>query len=866
MRTTGCSWALKGLCLGTLGLFLPEGAWAEETCTLVEVGTSLADALGAGVEVSEDKLTITLLTGTDLCFEEGWTDPDPPACLSVTPGADFKIKVEDSNEDSIYTSIELPGLYLPVIPTSFTRSTVSLSNVDLVDACESTVSTGLKARLLVEGDHEVTLHDVTLLGDNLYGLYAEDGYFTVTFTDPMTVFAHGFIYKPAVKLALAAAEYRQTGGVLSGNVDDSALKSYGAYVELKDVHFDGNGGWGTSGGAIFVQNGELKITGGSFTNNTAASGGAIWGTTSATLTLSGVAFSDNSAKVDGGAVSVISIDTLKVNDGTSFTGDDAPTGGAIAFQNSQNLTVENASFTDTTATGSGGGIYASSGSQIVTLSNASFTGTVAKESGGGIYASGGLQNLYVYDVRFTSTSAALSGGAIYTTGGNAVLGESGRAPSFVSTSAPAGGAIALLNGKVTTKVTGATFEDIQGGHAIDISGVSTSATLDGLTSPNGLGQHGLLRVHSDAGAILSLSTITGVNSEGEPTTLATDTGLIEVKQGRLDLVENVLCGFIADPNKPLVNIDVLNSSMDIRENTFMNLDGVSAGQGFIRLNTIQTVYVFNNTFVGALGGAQSAVFAENVGGFIVFNNLFDQLGSGLLVGASTDLKVLNNLYSPTVDATVIEPTSSYVADEASLVETDPLFVRAFDPTRCSVWPFLTEGSLAIGAGTKYPDASGVGDDAQLGAWGALAPSDKENNVDTDGDGHSVIDDCDDADKEISPSAPEVAGNGVDDDCDDLVDEVTEDSGDDDSGGDDSGGDSGDDTALEVRPDADGDGVPDEDDCAPNDDQLTADCPDRFEYRGGRLGCATASPADLSALGLLLVAVAGTRRRRPPGLV
>lgn len=144
---------------------------------------------------------------------------------------------------------------------------------------------------------------------------------------------------------------------------------------------------------------------------------------------------------------------------------------------------------------------------------------------------------------------------------------------------------------------------------------------------------------------------------------------------------------------------------------------------------------------------------------------------------------------------------------------------------------------------------GLGDESRIGAWDVLLEGDPAA-VDTDEDKYSILYDCDDANADIYPGAPEVAGNLLDDDCDGEVDEVIEDTGD---------------TGLELGPDTDGDGVPDADDCAPDDDQLAEDCPSRFVYRGGRLDCATTSPADLSALGLLVVAFAGTRRRGP-GLV
>ena len=759
MRTTGCSWALKGL--GLLGLFAPEVAWAG--CTEVHVGTSLADALGFG---TTGDIEITINGSPNLCFAEGWVDPDLPDCLTLLPGSEVTISVIGGEDAS---SIALPGFRLEGAGSP--KSSLNLTNVDIVGECFGVE----EARLLVEGDHLVTLKNVTLEGGDDYGLFAKDGTINVSFseTKQTTAFGDGFFDKPVVKLASGAADYVQSYGALSNTRNASALVSYGATVSLYYVTFSGNqggtdagDGLGSKGGAVFVRDGVVNIIGGSFTKNDAAYGGAIWADSSAWLSLSGVAFLGNVATKDGGAVAASGIDTLKVSDGTSFTGDTADIGGAIAI-NYGKLFVENASFTRTSATTSGGAVA----------------------------------------VSYTTT---------------------------------------------LSKVADSTLEDIQGSYAFDVSGDTNRLDLVGLTSPNGLGPYGLLRVHTGGGVEMTDSTITGVDGAGAQTALAEHTGLIDVTEGRIDVVNSVLCGFIADvKGQPLVSLQDPVGSAAIYGTTFMNLDGVTEGQGFIRVDSKQSVFLYNNTFVGALGGEQSAVFSQFAASLILFNNLFHQLATGVFIEASVGLEVMNNLYSDSVGEPVEYPSGSYSMDAKSFVKTDPLFVAAFDPTRCSVWPYLTEGSPADGAGMLYTKTGqGLGDESRIGAWDVLLEGDPAA-VDTDEDKYSILYDCDDANADIYPGAPEVAGNLLDDDCDGEVDEVIEDTGD---------------TGLELGPDTDGDGVPDADDCAPDDDQLAEDCPSRFVYRGGRLDCATTSPADLSALGLLVVAFAGTLRRRPPGLV
>ncbi|MBK9367179.1 MAG: hypothetical protein IPN01_12825 [Deltaproteobacteria bacterium] len=161
----------------------------------------------------------------------------------------------------------------------------------------------------------------------------------------------------------------------------------------------------------------------------------------------------------------------------------------------------------------------------------------------------------------------------------------------------------------------------------------------GLTSPNGLGPYGLLRVHTGGGVEMTDSTITGIDGTGAQTALAAGAGLIEVTEGRIDVVNSVLCGFIADvKGQPLVSLQDPVGSAAIYGTTFMNLDGVTEGQGFIRVDSKQSVFLYNNTFVGALGGEQSAVFSQFAASLILFNNLFHQLATGVLIEASVGLE------------------------------------------------------------------------------------------------------------------------------------------------------------------------------------------------------------------------------------
>jgi predicted outer membrane repeat protein len=166
-------------------------------------------------------------------------------------------------------------------------------------------------------------------------------------------------------------------------------------------------------GALSVTGtGQLSVTGGTFTGNDAADGGAIYNDNVVEApTLNGVTFTANSATDSGGAVysnsifAAISIINCTftwntaVNDGGAIyeygTGDGTPaisdstfrkngagSGGAILLDDEGGLAsglVVSGNF----ATGDGGGIY--NGSASVTLTGSQVVGNIAPSGGGGIF-------------------------------------------------------------------------------------------------------------------------------------------------------------------------------------------------------------------------------------------------------------------------------------------------------------------------------------------------------------------------------------------------------------------------------------------------------------------------------------------------
>jgi len=184
--------------------------------------------------------------------------------------------------------------------------------------------------------------------------------------------------------------------------------SSGADVAVRNLVFR-NGGSGRSprpptslGGAI-ENDGNLTVTGGSFTGNSAAAGGAILNG-SGRLSVRGAIFTLNSA-ADGGAI-LNEHGGLSVEN-TSLTLNSAANGGAI--ENDSTMTVDSSTFTGNTASRLGGAIATTN---YATVTGSVFTRNKAFDAGG-MFASA---TVIVTDSNFRLNTAKLSGGGIFNDG------------------------------------------------------------------------------------------------------------------------------------------------------------------------------------------------------------------------------------------------------------------------------------------------------------------------------------------------------------------------------------------------------------------------------------------------------------------
>ena len=163
------------------------------------------------------------------------------------------------------------------------------------------------------------------------------------------------------------------------------------------------------GGAIHGKN--IEITNSIFNDNTARDyGGAIYNSMSLKITNS--IFNDNTAGDYGGAIFTEYTDNLIINNST-FTKNQvsAGVGGAIHIEQKCNLELNACRFEENTAGMRGGAICFDTSRTTLKISNSSFVNNYAKNSGGAIYKPGEIT--FIKNSQFTGNNAK-EAGAIYT--------------------------------------------------------------------------------------------------------------------------------------------------------------------------------------------------------------------------------------------------------------------------------------------------------------------------------------------------------------------------------------------------------------------------------------------------------------------
>jgi hypothetical protein len=218
-------------------------------------------------------------------------------------------------------------------------------------------------------------------------------------------------------------------GTAAGTAAFTILTINAGTVALNQLSFtNGNG-------AITVNNlATLIVTGGVFSGNTAANGGAINNTAASVVQVTGAYFINNTATGDGGAMYVFTALGDQITDCTflgntaadsggaywewsngttisrsTFGGNKAATGGAL-YLDDQGSVITATGIHGNSATGDGGGIFDSPGGTPVPITGSTIIGNHAGGTGGGLdeESYGALDP--VTNTTITGNSAADGGG------------------------------------------------------------------------------------------------------------------------------------------------------------------------------------------------------------------------------------------------------------------------------------------------------------------------------------------------------------------------------------------------------------------------------------------------------------------------
>ncbi|MEK7619625.1 MAG: right-handed parallel beta-helix repeat-containing protein [Patescibacteria group bacterium] len=181
------------------------------------------------------------------------------------------------------------------------------------------------------------------------------------------------------------------------------------------------------GGALFVSGGNVDVVESTFTQNSAGQdGGAIYVLDNSDVLVEVNVFTDNSARANGGAIAVNASDTSVVIDGSTFNGNQAGTtgygyGGALSCVDNQGISafdVGTSSFDGNMAASANwgfGGAISVDGCDLSVEDHTTFTNNVAGNAGGAIW--GSSNNLPVQEVVLDIASASFIGNEATMQGG-----------------------------------------------------------------------------------------------------------------------------------------------------------------------------------------------------------------------------------------------------------------------------------------------------------------------------------------------------------------------------------------------------------------------------------------------------------------
>ena len=449
---------------------------------------------------------------------------------------------------------------------------------------------------------------------------------------------------------------------------------------------------GKSGGAIYVHDSTLTLTGNIFQGNSADNGGVLCADTNSTLFLSENTFQNNSADYAGGVLNAYTNNTLSLSKNT-FQNNSAFFGGALCANTNNILTLlendfqnnsanifrsirsafayytvnlrENNTFQNNFAKVIGGSLVLGTNNTL-TLSKNTFQNNSADSNGGALYAHTS-NTLILSENIFQNNSAVNGGGALFIDTSNTfTLSEN----TFQNNSAFFGGALcadtnntltlsenkfqnnsAVYAGGVlyayidnTLSLSENTFQNNSAHHA---GGVLYAFTNNTLTLTENIFQNN--SVDYAGGALYTWINNTLILLENIFQNISADYGgvLDAYINNTLTLSGNIFQNNSADYAGGVINVST-NNTLSLSENTFQNNSAHRAGgvlYAFTNNTLTLTENIFQNNSVDYAGGAlytwinNTLILLENI-----FQNISADYGGVLDAYINNTLTLSGNIF------------------------------------------------------------------------------------------------------------------------------------------------------------------------------------------------------------------------------
>ncbi|MBI5632334.1 MAG: CxxxxCH/CxxCH domain-containing protein [Nitrospirae bacterium] len=239
----------------------------------------------------------------------------------------------------------------------------------------------------------------------------------------------------------------QSGGAIN-------LATITNLTTISSSTISGNSATSNKGGGIYASGSPLTLTSTNLDNNTAGlEGGGIYAiAATSVLTITGGSVSGNSGTTGGGIF--LTSSAALTTTGTTVNNNSATSGSGGGINSSALVTVANGTFENNISSSNGGAIYANSGFSIT---GSTFTGNQGS-TGGAIYNQGATGNLYGANTFTGNIASGISGGAINSNARVININDAGSVFSQ-NTAVVSGGALYVT---ANVNINGATLFDGNG--------------------------------------------------------------------------------------------------------------------------------------------------------------------------------------------------------------------------------------------------------------------------------------------------------------------------------------------------------------------------------------------------------------------